>query len=77
MDKKKILFHGVLPDFSRMLEGSLEKQVRQTGEWLVNYSEERIRSSSYNTLKPFSSSSPFVFFSWFDEVLIGLQEREC
>ncbi|KAI9170005.1 hypothetical protein LWI28_020969 [Acer negundo] len=45
LDKNKIVFNGILPDFSGMFEGPLEKQIRNTGEWVATTTEQGIRSS--------------------------------
>ncbi|KAK3222084.1 hypothetical protein Dsin_009109 [Dipteronia sinensis] len=45
LDKNKIVFNGILPDFSGMFEGPLEKQIRHTGEWVATTTEQGIRSS--------------------------------
>lgn len=44
--QKKVVFNGVLPDFSGIFEGPVEKQLRETGEWFSTHTEKRLRSSS-------------------------------
>ncbi|KAJ4710017.1 Chlororespiratory reduction 3 [Melia azedarach] len=45
LEEKDIEYNGILPDFSDVFDGPVQKQLRQTGEWVANNTEEKLRSS--------------------------------
>lgn len=45
LDRKKSLFDGILPISSGKFEGKVEKQLRETGEWLTTNTESKFQSS--------------------------------
>ncbi|XP_050233664.1 probable NAD(P)H dehydrogenase subunit CRR3, chloroplastic [Mercurialis annua] len=45
-EQKESIFNGVVPNEYGVLEGPLERKLRETGEWLSDKTEKQFRSSS-------------------------------
>ncbi|GLT97925.1 hypothetical protein SLE2022_154670 [Rubroshorea leprosula] len=51
LDRRKTIFDGLLPITTGKFEGAVEKQLRETGEWISSNTEAKFRSSGKIILK--------------------------